>query len=240
MINILQAEFLKQKMSFFGLLCTLVVLSVQVFLIVKDLIFGSVPDVTDWIYTMILMNSLVLSIMSGFYITVLMQREYQNRTLINKSTTSRASFIVSKFLIWMIWFLFTLCLVAIVIIIGYRLLYPASFDWSGIQMFLQFLVKNSGFIFIASIPVLWVTVLQRTLFYPSMLVSLIFTVIALLGTQASMKFLKLAIAVPWSAASIASLMSVSSIYFWIAVISVFLIGISGIILAIYSFVRQDS
>ncbi len=227
-------------MSFFGLLCTLVVLSVQVFLIVKDLIFGSVPDVTDWIYTMILMNSLVLSIMSGFYITVLMQREYQNRTLINKSTTSRASFIVSKFLIWMIWFLFTLCLVAIVIIIGYRLLYPASFDWSGIQMFLQFLVKNSGFIFIASIPVLWVTVLQRTLFYPSMLVSLIFTVIALLGTQASMKFLKLAIAVPWSAASIASLMSVSSIYFWIAVISVFLSGISGIILAIYSFVRQDS
>ena len=227
-------------MSFFGLLCTLVVLSVQIFLIMKDLIISSVPDVTDWIYTMILMNSLVLSVMSGFYITVLMQREYQNRTLTNILTVpARAFFIVSKLVIWLIWYLFTLCLVAIVIIIGYRLLYPASFDWSGILMILQFLVKNSGFIFIASIPVLWVTVLQRTLFYPSMLVSLIFTVIALSGTQASMKMLKLAIAVPWSAASIASLMSISSIYFWIAVISVFFSGILGIILAIYSFVRQE-
>ena len=201
----------------------------------------SVPEDMDWIYTMVLMNSLVLSVMSGFYITFLMQREYQDHTLINILTApvSRASFIVAKLLIWAIWYLLTVCLVAIVIIIGYRLLYPASFDWSGVKMALQFLAKNSGFIFVASIPVLWVTILQRTLFYPSMLVTLIFTVIAMAGTQTSMSMLKLAIAVPWSAASIASLMSVSSIYFWVAVISVFLCGIIGIVLAIYSFVRQD-
>lgn len=241
LIDILQAEFIKQKKSSFAVLCSLIVLSVQMVIIVKDLIIGSVPEDTDWIYTLIMMNSLALSVMSGFFITFLMQREYQDRTLINILTApvSRVSFIVAKLLVWMLWYIVTACLAAIVMIIGFRLVYPASFDWSGVQLIFQLLVKNSGFLFVASIPVLWVTVLQRTLFYPSLIVTLIFTVIAVAGTQTSMSMLKLAIAVPWSAASIAGLMSASSVYFWIAVLSVFLSGIIGMVLAIYSFMRQD-
>ncbi|MBD3108421.1 ABC transporter permease [Bacillus sp. AGMB 02131] len=241
MIDILQAEFLKQKKSTFALLCTIMVLSVQIVLIAKDMMIGSVPDDTEWIYTLILMNSLILSIMSGFFITFLMQREYQDRTLINilNAPVSRVSFIVAKLLVWAMWYIITACLVAVVIVIGYRLVYPASFGWSGVQLIFLLVAKNSGFLFVASLPVLWITVLQRTLFYPSLLVTFIFTVIAIAGTQTSMGMLKLAIAVPWSAASIASLMSASSIYFWIAVLSVFLSGIIGTVLTIYSFVRQD-
>lgn len=240
-MNILQAEFLKLKKSSFALLSTGIVLSVQILLIAKDLVIGSVPDAMDWMYTVVLMNSLALPVMSGFFVTFLMQREYQDHAMINILTApvSRVSFIMAKFLVWIIWYFVTLCLVAIVMVIGYRLLYPTVFIWQGVQVLLLLLAKNGGFLFVAFTPILWVTVRQRTLFYPSMLVTILFTVIAMAGTQTSMDMLKLAIAVPWSAASIASLIDASSVYFWIALLVVLVCGIIGVGLAVYSFKKQD-
>ena len=241
MINIIQAEFLKLKRSKIVLLSTLIVLSVPILLILKELFMERSLQYTEWAFVINALNAIVLPIMSGFFITFLMQKEYQDGTLINTMTApvSRVSFVLAKLIIWLLWYVITLLLVEITTIIGFIILFPESFSAAEVGMTVLLLTKTGLFSFIACTPILWVTMKQKSLFYPSILVALAFTLIQAAGTQTSMEMILVASIVPWSAVSIASLIEPSSVYFVIAITSIVLCGIVSIVSAIRLFIKQD-
>lgn len=93
--------------------------------------------------------------------------------------------------------------------------------------------------FITSIPLLWVTILQKKLFYPSILAAIAFTGILLGGFNISLDMIFLASLIPWTAVSLLSIYQVESLYIIMGIISIALTGIIGLFLALQSICRQE-
>lgn len=242
MLNTIEAELMKIKKSKIFVISTLIILSVPIFLIVKDLFFTRVPNnYKEWFMTGRMLNSIILPIMSGFIITVLVQREYQDRTIINVLTApvSRKMFIISKLFVWLLWYVVVLIAVEVLNIIGCFLLYPDSFNLGGVQLLIKYFTKSGLFSFITSLPVLWVAIKQRNLYYPSILTAMVFTVIQMLGLNISMEMLPLASIVPWSAVSIISVYEIPLGYQIVCMISILAMGFLGLGLSIFSLKKQD-
>lgn len=81
-------------------------------MVFRDLVIVDNPPESYqmWLPSIYIVVGMVLSIMSGFIITFLMQREYEDRTINNVLTapTSRWRFLFGKLVIWFIWYLGTL------------------------------------------------------------------------------------------------------------------------------------
>ena len=86
----------KNKMTFLGMA---IVILLPVLLIAKGLFLdGDSREYMDWFMTVSMVTMLVFPIVSGFVITTIVQKEYQDKTLRNILTApaSRVNFVIAK------------------------------------------------------------------------------------------------------------------------------------------------
>ena len=244
MLNIVYAELMKTKKSKIFTISTLIALVVPVFLIIHGAILepltAQYTHYTDWFMTGLMFSGTVLPIMSGFVISILIQREYQDHTVINVLTApvSRISFIVSKLMIWFLWYAVTLFAIIAIFVLGYYLVYTETFYFNGVKLLVELFTKFGLLSFVASFPLLWIAIKQRKVFYPSILLALFFTAIQIAAFQTSAGLLPLASIVPWSAVAIVS-MSAPMPYSAICIASIVVTGLLGLLLSCYTFNKQD-
>lgn len=221
---------------------TIISILVPVFIIIKDKFMSTPPDeMMDWVMTCCLLDFLILSALSGFIITNLVQKEYQAGTLTNILSTavSRAFFIFAKLAVWFLWYVILLAYTEIVTVIGSRLIYPSQFNVQFAKIVFVMFTKFGLLTFITLIPLLWITILQKKLFYPAVLAGIGFTGILLGGFTISMDMILPASIVPWTAVSLVAVYQVESPYLVIGLISIALTGIVGLFLALQSIYKQD-
>lgn len=226
-------------MAWFG---GILVIALPILLILKSLFLDRQRgQYLDWFQIVLLVHSLVLPITSGFVITSMVQKEYQDKTLRNILTapTSRTHFVTAKLLVWLLWYLVTAFVAEAVVFFGFSILFPAEFTQENIQITFVLFTQVSLFSFAAMTPVLWMTFKQKALFYPSILAALGLTVLELAGRQISEELLLPASICPWTAVSLAGMVPADSVYFAICIVSVFLCCGIGIWAALHEFQGQD-
>lgn len=242
MLNAFEADLIKIKKSRIFTICTMIVLFVPVFIILKELFLTRPPsDYMDWLMGGRMLNSIIHPTMSGLIITYLIQREYQDQTIINvlAAPIPRKVFILSKLFVWFAWYVVVLFATEAIYIAGCCLIYTDMFDLNGIKAFIRYFT-NSGILgFVASIPVLWVAVKQKKMFYPSILVMMGFIVIQSAGIQTSADMIPIASIIPWSAVSVVSIFDIQAKYKIICMASILTSGILGLMLSWLSFDKQD-
>ena len=242
LLNMLKLELLKLKKDTMFFVGTIISIMVPVFLVIKDK-FLSVPpnEIMEWTMSCFAAILLILSVFSGFIITNLVQKEYQSGTIKNilSSAVSRVAFICSKLLVWFLWFAITLIFIVIITILGAKLIYPHQFNLNYIKLIIAIFSKLGLLSFVSFIPLLWITILQRKLFYPSILLAIGLTGILLGGINISSDFLLPASFVPWTAVPLVAVHQLKSPYFGIGLASILITGTLGLILSCYSFYIQD-
>ncbi|WP_249354969.1 ABC transporter permease [Enterococcus hulanensis] len=236
----ISAEWMKLKRNRIFAVCSLLTLFASAFMVFKDLVIVESPieDYRFWLPTVYLVVGALLSIMSGFIITFLLQREYEDRTINNVLTapTSRLRFLLGKLAIWLIWYVGTLIGVVIIYTIGGWLIYPDTFGLTGTKSLVTTLLKYCLLAFVAAIPLLTVSVMQRKVFYPTIMIALAFTGIQMFAVNMPYKFARI---IPWSAVVVQSLAELPFKDDLITLGSIFLTGIIGFVAAYWLFKKQD-
>ena len=144
-----------------------------------------------------------------------------------------------KLAAWFLWYVAILIYIEIVTILGSNILYPTQFNVEFAKLIVAMFTKFGLLTFVTLTPLLWITLLQRKLFYPSILVTLGFTGILLGGFNISMEMMIPASIIPWTAVSLVSVYQVENPYFIIGIISIILTGIFGVFLALRAIHEQD-
>lgn len=242
MLNILKSEILKLKKDAMFYTGTIISILIPVLIIIKDKFLSTPPsEIMDWVMSCCLINFLILSLLSGLIITNFVQKEYQSGTLTNilSAAVSRASFVFAKLMVWFLWYVVLLGYIEIMTVIGSNLIYPAQFSTDFVKMIIIMFTKFGLLTFVTLVPLLWVTILQRKLFYPAILVTIGFTGVLIGGFNISMEMTLLASIVPWTAVSLVAICQVESPYIVIGIISIVLTGIFGLLLALRSIYKQE-
>jgi len=180
-------------------------------------------------------------VMSVFVLTTLIQREYQDHTMINVLTApvSRTRFIISKLFAWLIWHLVTLVIGILLIVAGY-IIFSESFFTNEIVNFVRNFTIIGLLSFVSMIPLIWVAILQRKTFSPTIILGIGMAIMYM--SVADNMILNY---IPWSAVSIIGIgfsESISTIgmeRLIIGLTSIFATGILGLVLACLSFAKQD-
>lgn len=240
MLNVVSAEWMKLKRNRIFAVCTLLTLFASAFMVFKDLVIVENPpeNYQIWLMSVYVVVGSILSIMSGFIITFLLQREYEDRTINNVLTapTSRLRFLLGKLAIWFIWYVGTLVGVVIIYTIGGWLIYPDTFGLTGTKSLVATMLKYCLLGFVAALPLLTVSVMQRKLFYPTIMIALAFTGIEMFAMNMPFKFARI---IPWSAVVVQSLVELPVQDDLITLGSIFLTGIVGVVAAYLLFKKQD-
>ncbi|MEO2517300.1 ABC transporter permease [Enterococcus avium] len=240
LLNVISAEWMKLRSNRIFTVCSLLTLLTSAFMVFRDLVIVDNPPESYqmWLPSIYIVVGMVLSIMSGFIITFLMQREYEDRTINNVLTapTSRWRFLFGKLVIWFIWYLGTLIGVVAIYTIGGWLIYPDTFGLTGTKILVSTLLKYCLLGFVAAIPLLTISVVQRKLFYPTIMVALVFTGIQTFALNIPFKFARI---IPWSAVVVQSLMELTLKDDLLTLGSIFLTGIVGLVAAYWLFKKQD-
>ena len=194
----------------------------------------------EWLMQLNLVITIVLPVVSGFVITRLIQSEYQNGTIKNVLTVpvKRSSFVTGKAAVWFTWYIFSVIFVIIFSLIGLVTLYPYAFLVFA-KIFTLNMLKTAIFLFAAYMPVMWVAFLQKGTFYPAIIVTMLFAVLQLAGTQIGTELLRLASCIPWTAVALLGIMGTSNAYYGVCVISVFACFIVGLEISVFNFSRQE-
>lgn len=132
-----------------------------------------------------------------------------------------------------------LAYIEIMTVSGSNLLYPTQFSADFTKLIIVMFTKYGVLVFITLIPLLWITILQRKLFYPAVLVVLGFSGILLGGFNISIEMIMPASIIPWTAVSLVAVYQVESPYIVIGIVAILLTGIFGIILSLQSIYKQD-
>lgn len=233
------AEFIKLSKNKIYLISAIIVLVSAIIIVVKDLLNVSVPlDFRDWLKSCYMVTGLILPIMSGFVISFSIQQEYEERTIINVLTapTSRIIFLFSKVIVWFIWYIIVLFGTEIIYSIGGFLIYPSTFGTRGVSILIYELTKFRLLGYLAAMPLLWIAILQKKMFYPTVMATLFITGIELAAINMPMN---IATCIPWSAVTIVAISSTSFSNIVIGVASIFIAGIIGIVLSCITFIKQD-
>lgn len=242
MHNVILSELMKiqkNKMAWIG---TLVIVGIPLLLMMKSLFIDQDRGpYMEWLSTVLLLNTLILPIMSGFVVTSLIQKEYQDKTLRNvlSAPVARQDFIIAKLSIWFLWHCVSCLAAVIAVAIGFRVLFSWEFTADSLKYTLYLLTQNSLFSFLAALPLLWVAVRQQAMFYPAILAALVFAVLQASGRQISEDLILPASICPWTAVSVSNMTGFGSAYFILCTISVMLCGAVGAIGAVLSFKKQD-
>lgn len=239
MLKAVSTEIMKMRKNKIFLVCSLIAAFSAVMMVVKDWLMVPAPEnYSMWIMGNYTVTALILPIMSGFVLTFLFQREYEDKTIINVLTapTSRRVFLFSKLLAWFLWYAMVLFIIIIIYSVGGFLIYPGAFGLDGVKMLAGVLTKSRLLGFAASFPLLWAAVVQRRMFYPSVMAALVFTGIELAALNMP---IQAASAIPWSAVSMLSVIDAPPPYAVIGIVSICIVSCAGIIMAYVSFRKQD-
>ena len=176
-----QTEILKLKKNNMALIGFAVTISIPILLILKSILIDKTKiDYHEWIMTVSMLVNVVLPIMSGFFITQSMQKEYGEKTIINIVTApvNRKTFVLSKIAVWFCWCFVVMMVTECLTIVGSLMLFPTQV--TSDDLFIELFTQIGFLSYIASLPIIWIAIRQRTLFYPSMLCSS-FCIIAIDG-----------------------------------------------------------
>lgn len=238
----IKAELFKLKKDIMFFIGTSIVVAIPILILVKDVYFTTPPkELLNWIMSCCLIDFLILSVISGFIITNLIQREYQAGTLINilTSSVSRAAFVISKLIIWFLWYSTMLAIIIAITVFGSKIIYPTQLNQQYLKITIELFSKFGILSFFSFIPLLWVSFMQKKLFYPSILTAMGFTAIWVGGMNTSLEMILPACIVPWSAVSIIAMNQIGSPYVQIGLTSIILVGLIGLFLSCLSFNKQD-
>lgn len=170
-----------------------------------------------------------------------MQKEYGEKTIINIITApvNRKNFVLSKIAVWLCWYLAVMILTEGITIVGSLYLFRSQVTITSVYFTVRLLTQIGILSFIAFLPVIWLAVRQRTLFYPTMLCTLLFVLLQSVGSQVSEELLPAASFVPWLAIQISAMLPSDSQYLYICITSILCAGLLGSVLAVREFKRQD-
>lgn len=132
-----------------------------------------------------------------------------------------------------------LAYIELVTILCSQFLYPAQFSTGVVKLVIAMFTKFGTLSFVSFLPLLWVTVLQRKLFYLFVLAALGFSAILLGRFNISTEMLPLASHMPWTAVSLVSVYQVEWPYTAIWMVSIALTGIFGVCLTLLAIDEQD-
>lgn len=242
MQHIILAEFSKFRKNKMVLTGFLSVVCVPILFLLKSLFIDSGRiSWQEWTLSNFTVLFLILPIMSSILITYSVEKEYEEKTIINIITapTKRSYLILSKIVVWFCWYLITLLAAELLLILGAFCLYGSAFDTQAVWLTLSRFTGTGLLSFAAFLPVIWIAVRQRTLFYPSVLAALVFTALQAAGSQIAEELLPFASLVPWMAVGIMRILTSQNIYFYVCIFSILLFGILGIFLAVRELKHQD-
>lgn len=242
MNNAFQTELLKlkkNKMAFIGFLSTI---SIPVLLVFKSLWIDKTKiDYQEWLRTVSMLVNILLPVMSGFFITQSVQKEYGEKTIINIITApvNRTFFVLSKIAVWFCWYAAVMAITEVITIAGSFLLFYPQITHASVSFTIQLFTQIGILSFIAFLPVIWIAIRQRTLFYPTMLCTLLFVLLQTAGSQVSEELLPAASLVPWLAVQISVMLPSDCQYFYSCMFSILCSGLIGIVCSIREFRKQD-
>lgn len=242
MLNVLANEKMKMRRNKLLIVCTVLAIIIPIFMAGEDIYeYGSsTPEdnIISWVFRLSLICQLIVyPVLSGFVLTFSIQKEYGDHTMINTLTApvSRIKFLMGKVIIWSAWhLLITLIYLGIACISAYLLYGNAVFSNSYMEI-IELVVKIGVFNLGTLMPVVWIAVLQRKTFYPSLLCTIIFTGFGFAGLYWPELLGSL---VPWSAATLLCVPGIDVITS-IAYPSVIICTLVGLYLALYSFHKQE-
>lgn len=229
----------KNKIAYGGYIATILV---PLLLFLKACIRDEMNiTYSEWVMTISTLVNLVLPLMSGLFITRSMQKEYRKADVGDNSPAAavrRPRGLAAKIVVWLGWYLAVLLVVEVLTLAGAVVLFGPTLPKAAILSIIQRLTKTGLFSFLASLPLVWITVKQRRASYPSLLFTLFFTGLQAVGLQVSVKLLPLASLLPWTAVSVTQTLSGQSGYYWVGVASILLAGGLGVGLALREIKRQ--
>ncbi|MBP1046148.1 ABC transporter permease [Enterococcus sp. BWM-S5] len=240
MRSIIKIEWLKLRRSSLVFVCLSGSLLFTLLAVLKDVVRSeSTQQVPQdiWITeNMMINNFMVTFFLSTMLLGYLIHREYEERTIKNLWVTgvARSSILFGKLTVWLLLH-FTMYLVACAVVyFGYRSIFDV-YELGFIDIFGKFML-SAFTAAVVILPLAWVGIKQKQLFYPTILVGILFAVLAVTGITFPDKW---PVIVPWSAAFALSSMDLGNTELGIAVLSVAITGILGLILTFVSFQRQE-
>lgn len=240
MNNVLAAERMKLRHNKLILTCSLLSIILPVAVIAVDIFQGIAPKYTimGWVFRLAsLCQYFAYPVLSGFVLTFLVQEEYTDQTIksILTAPVSRAKFLSGKIIVWAAWHItMTLCYLAIVSI-GTGILYGSESLFRFFPEIAGFIIKFGILYLLTLTPIVWVAVLQRKNFYPSLLCIIIFTGIGFAGLY----FPKvLGSLIPWSSVPLITVPGMQVVPV-LATASILICALLGLFMAMASFYHQD-
>lgn len=241
-IQTIEAELIKARHNRIYMLCGALALLLPLLVTIKDCGTASTRAMLsagEWmVSTRDLCLTLALPLFSGMILTQLFQKEYTERTIINQLTSpiSRIDFLTGKLAAWAA-FHMGMCLLSILgICIGVFFVYPGQADLYLLLDCIRQSLLHGLLMFLVLTPLLAVAVFQKVLFYPSVLLCLLFTLIA--GSSyvlpGNLPFL-----LPWSAARVTTLLPLTGPQTFLCAASIGICFLSGILLAVVGFCQQN-
>ena len=236
MLNILIAERMKLKRNKLLLMCTLFAVVLPTFALPPY--EGEAVNVIDWVFRLQMFFQLAIyPVLSGFIVTFLLQKEYADQTVINTLTApvGRMKYLLGKLCVWLMWYLtVTVCFFGIIC-----LRVNVYFGAEALSTHLPDIAVNifrTGMLYYATMtPVAWIAVLQKKIFYPSLLATLAITAI---GAAAWLARGVMGSVIPWLAV-VMLLIPNSGVIAGAAYASIALCCAGGLALAAYAFKRQE-
>lgn len=239
MLNILTTEVMKLKRNKLILTCNLIGGFVSILFILANIFRDDHNvNVLTWVSGISrFCLLLVFSVLSALVITFIFQREYTDNTIINTLTApvERLKFLLGKLTIWSIWhMLFTLLFLLFVFIAAY-IKFGSSITFENSTQIILIILKAGILNILTLIPIAWISILQRKLFYPSLIFSFIIIFIGFIGSSMPTIINNI---IPWCAVYQLSFAG-SEILGYLPYMSITLCSILGLSFAIYSIRRQE-
>lgn len=243
MLKMIQVEFMKFRHNRLCMVCAVIAFAFPLLVALKDwqIHAAGAQDIgfNSWCDgTRDIGLTLILTILSGFLVTFFCQKEYAERTIISQLTCSisRINFLIGKLSAWAIWHVVLTLIFFISTGIGAAILYPHAISVSiFLQIAWQFLMHGI-WIFLSMLPLFAAAIVQREIFYPSLLLTLAMT---LISTFAYVMKGLLPFLLPWSAARLLGTEELDGTYLIISLLSVIICAIIGWSLSLVGFLRQD-
>lgn len=241
MLNVLATERMKMWRDKLMLVCSLIAVLLPILMVWYEFYSsdGTMPDkgVINWVSRFSLMYQLIVyPVLSGLILTFIIHREYGDQTLINTLTApvGRTKFLLGKIIVWAVWHIAITAIFLAIMCVSVSVFYGNTYlsdNMTGIAK----LVMKSGLLNLGTLtPVIWVAVLQRKTFYPSLVCTMVFAGIGFMGLYGPEMLGNI---VPWIAVTFINVGK--EIIPGLAYTSIALCSIFGLFMAIHSFRRQD-
>ena len=221
-------------------MCTLIGIMLPIAMIIADLSAKNATTSTfttiEWVNRLVLpIQVIVYPVLSGFVITFLIQKEYVERTMINTLTapTNRIKLVLGKYIIWSLWSVILTLLFLLITHGGVYLLFGKTQLQEGLLEITELSLKTGILNLLSMSPILIICILQRHIFYPSLLFSCLVSGIGFVGLYWPETIRNV---IPWSAITSITFLNSDVL---LPYVSVFCCYICGLAFSFYSFKHQN-